>query len=379
MSQGGVLSDKTSPAADIETLTGNSGGAVGPDGAFNVNVLGSNTQGINIVGVPGTNTLTASGINAAEAQIGVMALATNTEAVTGTVTNKAIVPSSLTARLAAPGPIGGTTPGTGAFTTGSFTSTTTPQLTVAYDGTHNWTHSISSTGVLTLTPTLSNGTALLLKSGGGATNSVSFSTDAAEGGFTIYSSALGGYFCSFFANSSGNAGMSNTQTAVATGIFYPMDVTNPHHLSPSNVATGGVTTTVSLGNGVYGWDDLNYFGALNNISDSRTKENIKQTTESHQEKICNVFKDLKIKTFVSKSSAEKKEKIGIIAQDLKELCDREGIDFDLIRSPKKVPHSSNKDEEVEGYMGISLNHLVFALISYVKSLHEKIEILEDNL
>ena len=44
-------------------------------------------------------------------------LATNAEAVTGTVsTNKAIVPASLTARMQAPGPIGGTTPAAGTFT-----------------------------------------------------------------------------------------------------------------------------------------------------------------------------------------------------------------------------------------------------------------------
>jgi hypothetical protein len=43
-------------------------------------------------------------------------LATDAEAVTGTAsTNKAIIPSSLTARLAAPGTIGGTTPGAGHF------------------------------------------------------------------------------------------------------------------------------------------------------------------------------------------------------------------------------------------------------------------------
>lgn len=43
---------------DIETLTGNSGGAVGPDAAFNINLLGSN--GVLVTGNPGTNTLTIS-------------------------------------------------------------------------------------------------------------------------------------------------------------------------------------------------------------------------------------------------------------------------------------------------------------------------------
>lgn len=41
---------------DVETLTGNSGGPVGPDGAFNINVVGVGV--ITVVGNPGTNTLT---------------------------------------------------------------------------------------------------------------------------------------------------------------------------------------------------------------------------------------------------------------------------------------------------------------------------------
>lgn len=62
---------------------------------------------------------------------GKVRLATDAEAVTGTVnTNVAIIPSSLTARLAAPGPIGGTTPGSGAFTTLSATSTITAGTTI---------------------------------------------------------------------------------------------------------------------------------------------------------------------------------------------------------------------------------------------------------
>ena len=53
--------------------------------------------------------------NASETVRGIVFLATNAEAVTGTNSTDAIVPSSLTARLAAPGAIGGTTPGAGAF------------------------------------------------------------------------------------------------------------------------------------------------------------------------------------------------------------------------------------------------------------------------
>jgi len=39
--------------ADIETITGNAGGAVGPDGAFNINLLGG--TGLVTTGTPGSN------------------------------------------------------------------------------------------------------------------------------------------------------------------------------------------------------------------------------------------------------------------------------------------------------------------------------------
>ena|SRR5579872_5331495 len=45
-------------SAIVETLTGNSGGAVGPDASHNINVLGSGA--VTVVGVPASNTLTIS-------------------------------------------------------------------------------------------------------------------------------------------------------------------------------------------------------------------------------------------------------------------------------------------------------------------------------
>lgn len=43
---------------NVEFLVGNSGGPVGPNSSFEINVLGAG--GVNIVGNPGTNTLTVS-------------------------------------------------------------------------------------------------------------------------------------------------------------------------------------------------------------------------------------------------------------------------------------------------------------------------------
>lgn len=47
------------PGSAVQTLTGNSGGAVGPDAGNNIDVIGDGTT-ITIVGSPGINTLTAS-------------------------------------------------------------------------------------------------------------------------------------------------------------------------------------------------------------------------------------------------------------------------------------------------------------------------------
>lgn len=58
MSQAGIARDSTSAAADIETITGNSGGAVGPDAGFNINLIGAGS--VSVAGNPGTNTLTIS-------------------------------------------------------------------------------------------------------------------------------------------------------------------------------------------------------------------------------------------------------------------------------------------------------------------------------
>lgn len=58
MSQAGSFRIGGGGGAPIETITGNSGGPVGPDGANNINLLGSGT--ISVAGNPGTNTLTIS-------------------------------------------------------------------------------------------------------------------------------------------------------------------------------------------------------------------------------------------------------------------------------------------------------------------------------
>lgn len=50
------INESNPQVPDIETLTGNTGGAVGADANSNVNILGAG--GLTVVGTPGSNTLT---------------------------------------------------------------------------------------------------------------------------------------------------------------------------------------------------------------------------------------------------------------------------------------------------------------------------------
>jgi hypothetical protein len=53
------VSSNSGSSGSVLFLTGNSGGAVGPNGGGNINLTGSG--GINVAGSPGTNTLTITG------------------------------------------------------------------------------------------------------------------------------------------------------------------------------------------------------------------------------------------------------------------------------------------------------------------------------
>ncbi len=97
MSQQGILTDSTTSASDIETLTGDNAIAIGPDAVFNINLIGTAAQGISTSGAGNTITWTIS--DAAEAQKGVSELATDAETIAGTDSVRTIVPTSLKAKL----------------------------------------------------------------------------------------------------------------------------------------------------------------------------------------------------------------------------------------------------------------------------------------
>lgn len=135
MSQAGILSDSTSPAADVETLQGNSGGKVSPDATFNIFTVG--TGSITIDGNPGTNTLTTqlTGLTNHNVLVGAgTATITKVAPSAGTgialVSNGAAADPSFTTVSVAGGGLGVTTvPSNGQIPIGNGTNYTVANLT----------------------------------------------------------------------------------------------------------------------------------------------------------------------------------------------------------------------------------------------------------
>jgi hypothetical protein len=89
-----------SPNPNIEFIEGNTGGPVGSDPVtFIINVVGDTVQGVSVDGDPVTYTETITVADATTAQKGVILLADNAETIAGTVTDKAVTPDDLKAKL----------------------------------------------------------------------------------------------------------------------------------------------------------------------------------------------------------------------------------------------------------------------------------------
>jgi len=71
MSQGGIISESTPLGGDIKSITGDTGGAVGGDGAGNINLIGTALQGLSFDGTPGINRVQGTIANASDTQRGV--------------------------------------------------------------------------------------------------------------------------------------------------------------------------------------------------------------------------------------------------------------------------------------------------------------------
>jgi hypothetical protein len=102
MSQGGPLNSSGGGGGTgmpIQTITGNTGGPVGPDAFNNFNLPANTAMGITTVGNAGLNTINIVGIQATTSQVGVTALSSNAQAIAGTDITNAITPASLAAKL----------------------------------------------------------------------------------------------------------------------------------------------------------------------------------------------------------------------------------------------------------------------------------------
>lgn len=85
-------------SSDLDSLTGDSGGTITPDTAYNINLLGTAVQGISTSG--SGNTITWTIADATTTQKGVSELATDAEAIAGSLTTNVVLnPSSLKAKL----------------------------------------------------------------------------------------------------------------------------------------------------------------------------------------------------------------------------------------------------------------------------------------
>lgn len=174
MSQGGANSSSGSGGNPIETLTGNSGGPVGPDGAMNIDILGNNATGIDVVGTPGSNLLTVIGLSSSTTQIGTIAIATDAETIAGVDSTEAVVPSSLAAKLGTQIqhalPIGNTTSGAFNWTNAG----TDGQLVIAATGANPAFASLTSAGnTIAITPGANT-----LNIEAGATTATTYTCDA---------------------------------------------------------------------------------------------------------------------------------------------------------------------------------------------------------
>jgi len=203
---------------DIATLTGDTGGAIAPVGG-NISILGGAAGGASVAGTAGTLTINIA--QATDTQRGTLEVSTNAESVTGTSILVAVTPASLTARLAAPGTIGGTTPGAATFT--NLTANGTVNLNTAGAGITsigtggtgavnigNATGNTAITGTLTtsntITALLGNIDAFLGSMSSGTSMTAGTSVTATLGNIT----ATNGNFVK------GTAGNKDVYTSVAT-------------------------------------------------------------------------------------------------------------------------------------------------------------------
>jgi len=151
MSQMGKFISAGSIGGVVGTLTGNVGGAVGPDGVANIDFVG--TTPVTVTGTPASNLLTITVDSATTTTEGIIELTTDAEAIAGTDTTRAITSSTLKAKLGTQ--VANTIPyGAGTSSALSWTGAGTDgQLVIAATGAAPAFASLTSaSGFITFTP-----------------------------------------------------------------------------------------------------------------------------------------------------------------------------------------------------------------------------------
>jgi len=264
MSQQGQLTTAGSGGAVVETLTGNSGGPVGPDATFNINILGNNTTGINVVGMPGTNTLSIVGIQATTTQRGTVTLATNAETITGTDTSKVITPDDLNAKLGAQ-TLHGLPIGAGSTAALLWTAApTNGQLLIGNTGNNPTLGNITSTGG-TITITNGPGTINLDLAGGGiAIDQIFVDFSSGTGTNPVVPNAGGQISVTGAQVATGTVGTNVIRAASLVANSYTMQIQRSTAVAATDVTKNGVSHFNSTeftvdGNGFVSLADSPYF------------------------------------------------------------------------------------------------------------------------
>jgi hypothetical protein len=307
--------------------------------------------------VAGTTGTFTGGVDKLTTATGVVSVAASTAPTTGQVLTAtsgtaATWQTPSAGNLASPGPIGGTTPGSGAFTTLSATGATTLSAALTYGGV-TLSNAVTGTGnmVLSASPTFTGTvTAATLYAATGSFRQGSVNAEQVAG--TTSTS-------SFLTATSSNWALgllNNSTTPYGLGIAHNTDSNGTGN--DFLYCTGGGTLRCSLrSNG--GLANVQANNA--NVSDLRTKKNI-ELAGSYLDKICAI----PVKTFLYKDQTDKFLNLGVIAQDVESVA------------PELIDSGGFGDTPEDGVplKAIYQTDLQFALMKAIQELAAKVAKLE---
>lgn len=248
-----------SGAPPVETVTGNTGGPVGPDPTtFNLNIVGDNATGLTVAGNAGTYTLTIQGLASSTTQVGTTRYATNAEAAAQTIGTAALTPANITSMFSSnplPASQGGTGLSSPAAHSLLVTNGSSPftvlgvaangQIPIGSIGSDPVLANITS---LDMTVTITNGPGSIDLSAAGA-GSLTFDADSGS------ATAAGGII-QFFGNSAQGVSSSasgNTVTYTVADATTSTKGVSSYNTSNFTVTTGAVSSkpiTVTSGNNI---------------------------------------------------------------------------------------------------------------------------------